>query len=404
MTTFKIFFNDNDIRRIRTNNVPTFEEFVELLLKTYPQFHSELTIKYTDLEGDKIVVSTQIEWEEMFQELSEEKIIKVIVEEGSNNKRYFRDGPDPEPQYFYSDMISKLPLEMNQFLEKFQFSVPKCLESLFRDGKIIPGNIPAFLQEAVKPKFLNEDVVDLDIDIYKLFDILHKKSLECLDSVDKNLIQKGKEYIVSMLELVPNHTIALYNLACAEALLNNVPEAIQALEKAVENGYQNLTHMLNDKDLDNIRNTEAFVDLVKKLEGLIAKVSEKTTEFVEATIPSTTTEEKIEENDEDNVDDEYVYDFEEPDDFDLIEPVVVEEDNSNKVIDTSMFMNKILIHEKNTALTDSFFDLRMKWIDQINELKNMGFLCDDEVLSLILEQCEGKIEDAVLVLLQKSSN
>jgi tetratricopeptide (TPR) repeat protein len=349
-------------------------------------------IKYTDLEGDKIVVSTQIEWEEMLQELSEEKIIKIIVEEGS--QRYFKDGPNPEPQYFYSDVISKIPEEMNNILEKFQSAVPKCLETLFRDGKIIPSNIPTFLQEAVKPKYVNEDVVDLDIDIYKLFDLLHRKSLECLESVDKNLIQKGKEYILSMLQLVPNHTIALYNLACAESLLENVPEAIRALESAIENGYSNLTHMLNDKDLDNIKNTEAFVNLVKKLENLISKVGE----HIKVDVPEEKVEEKIEEKIEENIEENF------DDDLEMIEPVVIEDNNNNNVIDTSIFMDKILIHEKNCALTDSFFDLRMKWIDQINELKNMGFLCDDEVLSLILEQCEGKLEDAVLILLSQKSS
>jgi len=94
---------------------------------------------------------------------------------------------------------------------------------------------------------------------------LHRFSLNCLESLDKNVIQKGKEAILNMLEIIPNHKIALYNLACAESLLGNVKEAVAALEKAVNAGYSDLTHMLNDKDLSSIKETVGFTNLVERL-------------------------------------------------------------------------------------------------------------------------------------------
>jgi len=102
-----------------------------------------------------------------------------------------------------------------------------------------------------------------------LFWTLHEKSLECLDSLDKNVIQKGKEYILQMLEIVPNHAVALYNLACAESLLGNVKESIANLERAIDAGYQDLEHMLGDADFNNIKNTEGFQFIVNKLEGIL---------------------------------------------------------------------------------------------------------------------------------------
>jgi len=45
----------------------------------------------------------------------------------------------------------------------------------------------------------------------------------------------------------------MYNIACAECLLGNIPESVSCLEKAIDLGYSNVSHMLNDSDLDNIR-------------------------------------------------------------------------------------------------------------------------------------------------------
>jgi tetratricopeptide (TPR) repeat protein len=94
---------------------------------------------------------------------------------------------------------------------------------------------------------------------------LHRLSLTYLESLDKNVIQKGKETILKMLEIIPNHKIALYNLACAESLLGNVKEAVAALEKAINAGYSDLTHILKDKDLNNIKETVGFNNLMERL-------------------------------------------------------------------------------------------------------------------------------------------
>jgi hypothetical protein len=359
---------------------------VDHLQKLYPHFHLELAIKYTDQEGDKISVGSQIEWEEMFLEL-EGGNIKIYVEEGNNSDAYFKDGPNPEPLCFYEDVITKVPVEVNNFISDLKERVPKCLEFLYRDGKIIPSNIPAFLADAIKPKYLGPDVVDLDIDIYKLFDLLHSKSMECLESVDRNVIQKGKEYLLSMLQMMPDHTTTLYNLACAESLLNNIPESLQALEKAVEAGYSNVTHMLQDNDLNNIKGTEAFAQLLEKIQAKIQEIADKVVppkEEVKVEEP------KVEE-----------FSPEESDIINNVGPVVLEYDSS--ILDTSVLNAEIKVEKMNTSLTDSFIDLRIKWQSQINQLKAMGFQVDDEVLSLLLEQCNGKEEDVINILIQTST-
>jgi len=291
------------------------------------------------------------------------------------------DGPEPEPVCFYDDVISKVPVEVDNFLGQLKDNVPKCLESLFRDGKIIPSNIPSFLQEAVKPKYLGPDVVDLDIDVYKLFDLLHRKSMECLESVDRNVIQKGKEYLLSMVQMIPDHTTALYNLACAESLLNNIPEALQALDKAVQAGYKDITHMLEDKDLDNIKGTDAFIQIIEKISELLNSVPEVPHEE----------EPKVEEP---KIDDSLPLSISES-------PVVLEYDSS--ILDSTNFTNSVIVDKLNTNLSSSFIDLRLKWEPQIINLRALGFRVDDEVLSLLLEQYNGNVDEVMQILLQNST-
>jgi len=79
-----------------------------------------------------------------------------------------------------------------------------------------------------------------------------------------------------MLEIKPNHMIALYNLACAESLLGNVDEAVVTLDRALDAGYSDLSHMLNDPDFNNIKNFDGFQNLVKKLENILFPNEEST--------------------------------------------------------------------------------------------------------------------------------
>jgi len=90
--------------------------------------------------------------------------------------------------------------------------------------------------------------------------------------------------------------------------------------------------------------------------------------------------------------------------IDNFKPVVEEKQNDVPVFADSYVYEKVKMDIKNDNLSDSLIDLRLKYVDQLNELKGMGFLVDDEVLALILEQSNGNISDAVLLLLQNSVN
>lgn len=58
---------------------------------------------------------------------------------------------------------------------------------------------------------------------------------------------------------------AYYNLACTYSLINDKPQALANLEKAIRAGYTNYANIAQDTDLDNIRGEEAFKTLVQPL-------------------------------------------------------------------------------------------------------------------------------------------
>ena len=58
---------------------------------------------------------------------------------------------------------------------------------------------------------------------------------------------------------------AYYNLACCYAQLAQTDDAIKALTTAIAIGYDRWMHMIDDSDLDSIKDTPAFVRLVAQM-------------------------------------------------------------------------------------------------------------------------------------------
>ncbi len=58
---------------------------------------------------------------------------------------------------------------------------------------------------------------------------------------------------------------ALYNLACTYALLGNKPQALDYLEKSIQNGYTNYQHIQSDTDLDNLRSEARYTSILNPL-------------------------------------------------------------------------------------------------------------------------------------------
>ncbi|MDY6905810.1 MAG: tetratricopeptide repeat protein [Thermodesulfobacteriota bacterium] len=67
--------------------------------------------------------------------------------------------------------------------------------------------------------------------------------------------------------LMPDNPAVFYNLACLYAKQKNPEQTIAYLEKAINNGYDDVDHLKTDKDLEIIRNTEFYKNILHKLQG-----------------------------------------------------------------------------------------------------------------------------------------
>ncbi len=100
---------------------------------------------------------------------------------------------------------------------------------------------------------------------------LHLDDIGMRIRIGNGLLEAGKyeEALVQYrmaLEIDPEDDVAWYNIACAYSLMEDHDEAVAALEKSVEFGYDDLDWMQRDPDLDNIRDHPRYKALVEKLE------------------------------------------------------------------------------------------------------------------------------------------
>jgi tetratricopeptide (TPR) repeat protein len=91
---------------------------------------------------------------------------------------------------------------------------------------------------------------------------LHAKSLQKLQNGE---YEDAEKLLKRIIRAVPNDRTALYNMACLYSLTKKKEKALEFLKKAVKAGFTDVPHMKQDKDLDNIREEEAFKKLIEEL-------------------------------------------------------------------------------------------------------------------------------------------
>ena len=65
-----------------------------------------------------------------------------------------------------------------------------------------------------------------------------------------------------LVRILPDNATAHYNLACSLALLQRTPAAMRSLRRAIDLGYSDVDWMLQDPDLDDLKNHPEFESLV----------------------------------------------------------------------------------------------------------------------------------------------
>jgi len=378
MASFKIYFSSENIRRFRTATRPGFEEFVSLLCKHYPaNYHPELRVQYTDAEGDRIDVTTELEWNEMFDQLTDKNNIKIYIAEASDPK-YFKDGPHAQKLYFYNPVENaKVVPDNAQLLGN---SVSKCLEQFFPNGRILPFNIPSFLKNIVTIKYISgnhDTVVDIDVDIPRLGQAIHDKAMAYLNEKD---FREASRTFRAQCILQPTHSVPFYNVACAESLLANTDEALVYLNKAIDLGYKNLDHMLQDSDFNNIRHTEGFRVAYARLKDILYhKEPELPVKIPEPEPVKTPEPEPVK-----------IPEPEQPAKAPEPEPVKTPEPEPVKIPE------QVKTDPQPQPIPPPF--VLTPWAAELEVLHDIGYF-NDEIIVPILEKNRGNVEQTVLELL-----
>ncbi len=79
------------------------------------------------------------------------------------------------------------------------------------------------------------------------------------------MFEKGLEVDLKLEKLRPEDPLVYYNLACSLSLMEMLGESLGALEKAIDLGYNDLEHLVNDSDLDGVKDEDGYKVLIHKL-------------------------------------------------------------------------------------------------------------------------------------------
>lgn len=70
--------------------------------------------------------------------------------------------------------------------------------------------------------------------------------------------------LIYMLDQCAKNKKDCYNLACAYSIKNDATKALKYLKLSLEGGFEDISHLEKDPDLQNVRKTKEYVDLIKK--------------------------------------------------------------------------------------------------------------------------------------------
>ena len=136
--------------------------------------------------------------------------------------------------------------------------------------------IPEYRFELKTPEFQKTDD---EFTIWFLEGVLEKYPtyVECLMYLGNSytatgMYEKGLKVDLKLSRLRPKDPLVHYNLACSFSLLGRLNESLESLEKAVDLGYDDLMYLVNDSDLDSLRDDENYKVLINKLKKSLEKL------------------------------------------------------------------------------------------------------------------------------------
>jgi len=365
-------------------------------LDSIDAFHVKYSIKYRDDEGDLVTIESQGEFMEAVL-ISKSGLLRLEIIE---------------------KQISTPTSEQPQHSCPF-FNRKTCHWKSWR--QIHRESTPTSEQPQHPCSFFNRQTTN-----GKSWGQLHREALKLFDSQNLSDLELARTLLLQQYEMTPNHPITLYNLACIESRLQNIPAALNYLEQSLQKGYKNLDHINTDTDLENLRNHEAFKELISRYQSnttpqkccrsrshlwyLLEKqihilFESKSTNDLELARQLLLKQLEIEEN------------FHTYYNLACVQSLLKNQQSALEYLDKAISLGW---KDGDHMDKDSDFDfiresegykkirdqLRSKddaelYKDQLNKLAGMGFT-DREKNLMILKQTEGNLETAILLLLNGS--
>jgi hypothetical protein len=326
---------------------------------------------YEDEDKDKIVFSSQAEFDEMLSCLKSlqqgDSLIKIWIED--SKVPYFKDGTVEIVKLYSKGKDSVEQIVNSEQVTSAQEKITSAIARLFPDNAILPYNIPSYLKEVLSVKINGPADVELDVVVDNLTKSLNSEALRLMDSEEVTDLNKSKLLLESLQMINEDDPHVYYNLACVNSLLKNVTSSIEQLQNAFKHGYNNLKHMVEDKDLAYLRLQTQYSEFLKA----VMPVTEEKTESLKAEEKQPV---KIEEK----------------------EPVVIEEKQSAKIEEKE----PVKIEEKEPVKIQETVKPQAKhirWGEEIEVLKGMGFDREESVFLAILDHHRGNVEAALSELL-----
>jgi|EP00670_Eutreptiella_braarudii_P005537 tetratricopeptide (TPR) repeat protein len=242
-----------EIRRTALHLKPNWEHWPTVYRMVSNMFSlAEATMTYEDPEKDKVCLESQLEWEECLR-LGPYGVctpLRIHVKKRWSQTKN-KGAVELEPTHFYHSCGAPVSGD----LEHFKALVPSIVKRYLSLED--PQSLPDWLMPAAKWLQMDSGDTDLDVDINVLATCMSGRALALMDDRE---YRAALDLLLEAQILSPSAT-TLYNIACCQALMGNPEEAMTSLTSAVDLGYANFPHMLQDEDLASLRGHEGFQKL-----------------------------------------------------------------------------------------------------------------------------------------------
>jgi len=117
--------------------------------------------------------------------------------------------------------------------------------------------------------FGNLDQSSFDVEFYNRVLQSQPDNVQVLKLLGELYARQGKHDLAlpidqKLFALTPDDAVVSYNLACSLAMQSAPADALVALARALELGYNDFSHLEVDPDLDNLRPLPEFQELLRK--------------------------------------------------------------------------------------------------------------------------------------------